>query len=471
MRSLLLTTLLATAALADPPPAAAPSPAPAAATDPTAVTPPAPGINLLNGRFEFGSYGRVGVGSDLRGRLGSSANIVSFGPRLVEDSYAELELRRDDQLGPVKSHVVSTVAFFPPFFHFTGSADQRVGLRNLYAEASVGEVFSAWAGSRMYRGDDIYLLNFWPLDNQNTVGGGVRLKFNTTQVLFHMGMQRLDQPAQHEYVVDNDPLGYGTVPVARLDRPRMVESLKLVHELPLDGFGLRFTLYAEAHELPGGVTRDTNTGDETALPGDWGVLAGGQVSAWLPNKAFAHVWLRQAVGLATYDDLTTPATTANDRTTQGAHSTRLAFAAGWDGAMFGVLAGGYLDLVRDAGPAAVSSQKYDEGAIAVRGQWNAFKYFGVAVEASHQRRTYALLDAAGNLRSGSVTQFGLMPYFSPLGPGLFSRPQIRLIYALSLRDAGARSFYAADDVASQRPVEHYVGLSVEWWFNSTTYPR
>ena len=25
-----------------------------------------------------------------------------------------------------------------------------------------------WAGSRMYRGDDIYLLDFWPLDNLNT---------------------------------------------------------------------------------------------------------------------------------------------------------------------------------------------------------------------------------------------------------------------------------------------------------------
>ncbi|MBS1152730.1 MAG: hypothetical protein H6Q89_4428, partial [Myxococcaceae bacterium] len=65
---------------------------------------------------------------------------------------------------------------------------------------------------------------------------------------------------------------------------------------------------------------------------------------------------------------------------------------------------------------------------------------------------------------------GLMPYFSPLGPALFSRPQLRLVYALSLRDAGARSFYAVDDPAASRGVEHYVGVNVEWWFNTTTYP-
>ena len=27
----------------------------------------------------------------------------------------------------------------------------------------------------MYRGDDIYLLDYWPLDDQNIVGGGVFL--------------------------------------------------------------------------------------------------------------------------------------------------------------------------------------------------------------------------------------------------------------------------------------------------------
>ena len=133
--------------------------------------------------------------------------------------------------------------------------------------------------------------------------------------------------------------------------------------------------------------------------------------------------------------------------------------------------GGYVDLVRDAGVSAISAQKYDEGALVARGQWYATRYFGLAAEASYQRRVYSLVDpVTGALRSGSVAQVGVMPYFSPLGQGLFSRPQLRLVYALTLRDAGAMSFYAADDVAAHRGVEHYIGLGVEWWFNATTYP-
>lgn len=432
---------------------------------------PAPGIELLGGRFEFGSYGRLGVGSDLSGRLGRGVNVVAHGPRLIEDGYAELELRREDTFGPVKSRVVTTVAFFAPFFHFSGELTQHLALRNLYAEGTVGPL-SLWAGSRMYRGDDVYLLNFWPLDDQNTVGGGFRVKLGeATAIAGHVGLQRLDLPSQSQAIIAQSPLGFGTVSVARLDRPRLIETLKLTHELKAGTGGFRASLYGEGHQLSAGVSRNAQTGDETVLPADWGLVVGGQLSAWLPDNRFLHLWVREAVGLGASDELTVPVTTANDRTTRGASSTRFALAGGWDTAQFGVLLGAYVDLVRDAGVAKVTAQKYDEGAISVRGQWYANKYFGVAAEASYQRRIYALVDpVSGALRAGGVTQLGVMPYFSPLGQGLFARPQLRLVYALSLRDAGARSFYAADDVASQRGVEHYVGVSVEWWFNASTYP-
>lgn len=444
---------------------------PALAEDAPAAAPP-PAASGHVGRFDFGSYGRVGLGLDLAGQLGQSANVVAHGPRLVsEDPYAELELRREDEWGAVKSRMVATVAFFSPFFHFTGDVDQRIGLRNLYAEARVGDGFSAWAGSRMYRGDDVYLLNFWPLDDLNTVGGGVDVRLaEKTWLKVHAGLQRLDVPTQYQVVQADNPIGTGSVPVVRLDRPRIIESVKLTHELALGPVGLRLSAYAEAHQLSAGVRRNTSTGDEQALPSDWGLLGGAQLSVWGQGNRFAHLWVRHARGLGVYDELATPVTTANDLTTQGAHSTRFALAGGWDTARLGVLVGGYVDLVRDAGVSQVSNQKYDEGALSVRGQWYATKYFGLAVEASYQRRTYALVDeATGRLRGGGVTQLGVMPYFAPLGQGLFARPQLRLVYAASLRDAGARSFHADSHPASQRPVEHYVGVSVEWWFNSSTY--
>src|SRR5690349_6676192 len=73
------------------------------------------------GRFEFGSYGRVNVASDLRGRTGRDADIVAHGSRVDDDSYAELELRREDQFEDgIRTRIVTTLALFPPFFHFSG---------------------------------------------------------------------------------------------------------------------------------------------------------------------------------------------------------------------------------------------------------------------------------------------------------------------------------------------------------------
>ena len=40
--------------------------------------------------FDFGSYGRIGVGSDGRGHEGYSTNVVSHGSRLEEAPYLEL---------------------------------------------------------------------------------------------------------------------------------------------------------------------------------------------------------------------------------------------------------------------------------------------------------------------------------------------------------------------------------------------
>ena len=72
--------------------------------------------------------------------------------------------------------MVATLALGHPIFHYDGDFDARLAVRNLYLEErDLGlEGLSLWMGSRMLRGDDIYLLDFWPLDNLNTVGGGVR---------------------------------------------------------------------------------------------------------------------------------------------------------------------------------------------------------------------------------------------------------------------------------------------------------
>jgi maltoporin len=67
-------------------------------------------------------------------------------------------------------------------------------------------------------------------------------------------------------------------------------------------------------------------------------------------------------------------------------------------------------------------------------------------------------------------RFALMPYFSPFGRGSYKRPQFRVIYAASVPNEGYKSLYPVEDFRAQRDVEHYLGLQVEWWFNSSSYP-
>src|SRR5207342_1617459 len=138
------------------------TPVQAAPVQPTAPedAPPAPPAPAKETGFRFGSYGRVSGGSDLRGGKPERVMIVGHGPRIVEPSYLELEFSygfahpRD----PEKTiRPVITLAFDDTLFHETGEFDAHPALRNMFLDAVVAKHVAAWVGSRMYRGDDIYL--------------------------------------------------------------------------------------------------------------------------------------------------------------------------------------------------------------------------------------------------------------------------------------------------------------------------
>jgi hypothetical protein len=446
--------------------------APRSGPEVPALAPPVP-----RGRFEFGSYGRVNVASDLRGRTGRDADIVAHGSRIDDDNYAELEFRREDVFdGGMRTRIVTTVALFPPFFHFSGVASDRLAVRQLYAQATQND-WTLWGGARMYRGDDIYLLNWWPLDNQNTVGGGVAKSFNGTTLALHAGMQRLDLPGQLQRVPSPVPYTLGTTNVTILDRPRIVETAKVTHLMRgLSGLGasdgLKLVLYGEAHQMSAGVRRDVALQTQIPLPQDDGWLIGSQVVYFTGVRdTYAAFFFRHARGLAVYDPLAFPSSLANDRTTKGAHETLFALAGNYEERPFSVQWGSYLRFFRGATEAPTSLDRYDEGIFLVRPHWFITDHIGIAVEGSYQARRYGILDVTtDDPLSASMVRGAILPYISPPGRGSFARPRLGLVYALSSRSDSARTLYARDDVFSRRTSEHYLGLAVEWWFNMSSYP-
>jgi hypothetical protein len=332
-----------------------------------------------------------------------------------------------------------------------------------------------WAGSRMYRGDDIYLLDFWPLDNLNTVGGGVR--FDTPDdksfVAFHLGLNRAADPFQHQIVDRPAPQNQpGTTEVTLLDRPRVVSSLKLGHILPVigDKGGAKGLLYGEVHRLPSGE-RERAPGDIEDVPGDSGYLIGAQVGVFTGIRdTFVNLFFRHGRGLAAYGELATPEGTSPDRTVEGAHETLIGISGNYEHEIFGVVLGGYFRSFREPTPEPFRFENVDEGILVARPHLFLGDHAGVAIEGSYQAQQRGILDVNTNEPlNAHLWRFGIIPYLSPAGRGIFKRPQLRLIWAVTQRNDAARSLYADDDPFARRKVEQFFGIGAEWWFNSTSY--
>jgi maltoporin len=453
----------------------APSPTPAPMPSPPTPLPPVlatPGLG-----FDFGSYGRIGLGSDLHGHEGYGPNVVSHGTRLELPPYLELNFYYTGQVGTDRSkkwRIVLTPAFASgDLFHYTGDLDNHVAIRNAYAEVDnvIVKGLTAWAGSRMYRGDDIYLFNYWPLDNLNTVGGGLIYRYKLTTIAWHIGMNLLDSLYQFETLQEPAP---GTGPASSatvLDRPRLVTSLKITQ-----GFwngrttrGAKVSLYGEVHELPSGSQIDPTSMLKTALPSEIGWVAGLQLSGWLRDLVFINFWFRAAGGLATYGDLSVPNTLYAAQPVGSAREYVGALSGNYESKWFGVMFAGYVRRFVDPTPIANNPSSYTEGIIAARPTAYLNQYLHFAVELSYQKRVSDGVDPySGRVLKPNLFRASFMPILSPTGRGTYARPNLYAVYSVSTLDRDSLgSLYVPPDFRANTRVVQYLGGGVEWWFNSS----
>lgn len=424
--------------------------------------------------FDFGTYGRVSIGADGRGHEAFSTNVVSHGSRLEEAPYVELDFYYSRALAE-HPHALWRVVLTPAFaagdlFHYSGTWDSHLALRNAYVETqNIGaNGLKLWAGSRMYRGDDIYLFDYWPLDNLNTVGAGLNYQRKKYEIALHAGLNRLDDLYQYERL-EVPPRGLGPPGQATvLDRPRFVASLKLTKQFG-DFRGAKISIYGEIHALPSGDYTDPTSMLKTALPSDLGWVAGVQIGGWLRPFVFGHLWLRVAGGLAAYGELTAPTHLDLNRQVTGALEIVAAFSTNWESNWVGLMMAGYVRRFVDPRPMAHNPGSYSEGIVAMRPHiyWN--RYFHTAFELSYQQRVSDGLDfVAQRTLSPSVFRFSVLPLVAPLGRGTFSRPQLYLNYTVSvMNDDAWISLYDPADYRYGQGVVHNIGAGVEWWFNSS----
>ncbi len=435
--------------------------------------------------FRFGSYGRAIAGSDLRGGKPAKVNIVAHGPRIVEDSYLELEfsygfarVKRDDYL---VLRPIITIAFDGTLFHDTGEFDAHPALRNMYLDARLSRTVTAWAGSRMYRGDDIYLFDYWPLDDQNMVGAGAQLTQriddrNQADIATAIGFNRLNHPFQFQEIDVPNPV-QGATTVEQLNRQRVVASATASYTMlpDADGLGAKAKVHTELHQLPSG-TRKRDDGTLEALPADTGFLIGGELGVFgLAPKTSGYrrhlnLFARYAKGLAAFDELAPPTSFGSELETSNASELSFGVSGNYDFEFGQLMLGALSRRFIDADTTSTDPDDGWEYAIAARPLARIVPDFYVGGDVSYQARFPRGLNAI-TLRAEDPAEFQIAPMivFSPMGPSAYDRPQLRLVYRAAHLNDGARNLYVPDDPRHDHEWVHFLGVQAEWWFNSSRY--
>jgi len=424
----------------------------------------------------LGSYGRVEASSLTDGGHGEPVVFTAWPGRLDSDPYLELDfgwrLQADDG---TTFRALVTPALSGELFHSSGDFDAALAVRNLYAEAAAlgGTGIGVWAGSRMLRGDDVYLLDLWPLDNLNTVGGGASWLGPTNEVSVHVGMNRLDGESwQFQQVEVPAPGGVEAETVTVLDRQKVVASLRGSHTFGRGDVHVRPRLYGELHHLPAGTRyTDLDSGATEILPAERGGLVGLQLSAWgWADESFVHLSYRHASGIAAVGELTVPTDGfALDGSVGASRSDLVALGGNQQLGRFSVAVGSYVRGWRDADGQAVDVDDGWEWVWAVRPGVGVGRYGALQVELSRQwLRPNGLNVVSAEWDRPAATQLSLLPGVQ-WKPGTYGRPRIHLRYSLVLLNQDAVDWLGTSRFETVEPVQHRLGLGAEWWINSQSY--
>lgn len=423
--------------------------------------------------FRFGSYGRIGVGSDLRGGTETPVTTVAHGPRITEKPYLELEFRY--KMAPqekITTTVVITPAFSGEPFHYTGEFFSSIALRNLFAEIGYKDWLGIWVGSKMYRGDDIYLLDFWPLDNLNTTGGGVWYNKYPLWVGIHGGVNRLKNSYQYQVIETQDPI-FGKTEVVFMDRQRLILSAKGEYKLwgkEKGEFGMKFKLYTEFHYISSGEFKRADQTIES-LPKDYGWCIGAQIGMWGFGERESHLnlFLKYSGGLASYGEMSIPFGVDTKKQAQRAKEFLVGLSGNYEYKMVSISIGGYLRYFKDADPNVYDIDDKWEYIIVLRPYLFWLNYFGSAIEFSFEQQfPFGLNPQTKDLENPYIIAGAIFPIIiTPYGAGTYTRPHFRFIYRASYLSKEFRNTLPKDNPLKSHSIEHFLGIQAEWWFNSS----
>lgn len=442
---------------------------------------------ISNKMFSFGNYGRAGVGYGvgIQGQFPRSLNLNgmgSIGGRFEENDYLELALA--GHFTPVSAQKDTTdinmqirLGFFTTQGQIIGNVTSNsyggitAAMPELFAEAKniMGSKWSVWAGARLFRGDDIHIIDHFYFDDHSSQGFGIKHKNTQFSIMFPGSVDTNSTLPPYFYL----NIVNGT-PVLGL-RNRTVSILE--HTIPQKNGYIK--LLGEYHRLASATDKDTTS--NLNYPSDYGFVLGIKHSINLKTKLLGSMQafsIRYGARIANGGDggasktfLTYGGPNLNTNKFSKAYSIALTetfllnLSKHYSLNGYGIFtksrgASDSLNKTPDyLGKQMLFNRKTDF-AIGARGTWYLKDWLHILHEIDFAWRKDGSQDAA------QMSKITLAPTLVPNGKrDVWSRPHFRLVYSLAHYNK-----FASDNLyspflaqAGNKRWGNYLGFKTEWW--------
>jgi maltoporin len=444
--------------------------------------------SVSNKLFSIGSYGRAGVAYGLGASntdFPQSLNLNgmgSIGGRFEENDYFELAtaLHFEPAIAEKEKtqiNVQARFAFYTTQGQLIGNVSNKsiggivTALPELYAEANniMGSDWSVWMGARLFRSDDIHIIDHFYFDDHSGQGAGVKYKNTQFTQIFTGSIDTTSTLPPNFYlnIVNGTPtLGLRNRYVSILEHKIMVKA----------GY---VKLLAEYQRLPSGTTQDADTFYN--YPADNGYVVGAKylknISSKIPGS-FNAISARYGTGIANGGDggssrtyVTYGAPNIETNSFKKAYSIALTETFllnisknySLNGYAIYTKSRGASDSLNKApdylGKQLLFNQKQDISAGA-RGTWYIKDWLHLLHEFDLAWRKDGTQDFA------QMTKFTIAPTLVPTAiRDVWARPHFRLVYSIAHYNK-----FAADNLYSpylsqsgSKSWGQYLGAKVEWW--------
>lgn len=443
---------------------------------------------VSNKKFSIGTYGRTGIAHSLGAadsEFPQSLNLNgmgSIGGRLEETDYFELATAMHFTptiagKDTTNINVQARLAFYTTQGQLIGNVSNKsiggitTALPELFVEANniMGSDWSIWMGARLYRSDDIHIIDHYYFDDHSGQGVGIKHKNTQLSVILTGSIDTTSTLPPNFYlnIINGTPtLGLRNRYVTTLEHSLMIKK----------GY---IKLLGEFQRLPSGTTQDATT--KYNYPADVGYVVGAKyyktLSTQIPGS-FNAISARYGAGIANGGDggssktyITYGGPNLETNSFRKAYSLALTETFLWNinknyslnGYALYTKSRGASDSLNTTtdylGKQILFNRKQDI-AFGARGTWYIKNWLHLLHEFDMAWRKDGTQDYA------QMTKFTIAPTFVPTSErNVWARPHFRFVYSVAHYNQFASTNLYSPYLAQSgyKRWGQYIGAKAEWW--------